>query len=307
MKSFSSALLLMVCLAIAGNVPAEARPASHSGTSSSFKKGFSSQKSNSAARHSKPAAPPANRQSGPGAFGQQAGSPASGQQQRNRSAMSRDVDRSAAEANALKTLDQRRNAANNQPLPPLNDTLRQPASPAQPPSPVYRAPGYQQQSSGNGNGLMAGVLGFMLGRAMSQSNQPVSHPTTNGSQQTQATQQPGAAAPAPAIVPADGAVVGGMPGLGDTAASAATANVGVPSAAATTPQPGATMPPAAAPAPQPGAAMPPAAAPAPSFMSSVLRWFAWLSVLSLLAWACVYSVRKFRRLRAAPNYSFERN
>lgn len=300
MKSFSSALLLMVCLAIAGNVPAEARPASHSGTSSSFKKGFSSQKNNSAARHSKPAAPPANRQSGPGAFGQQAGSPASGQQQRNRSAMSRDVDRSAAEANALKTLDQRRNAANNQPLPPLNDTLRQPASPAQPPSPVYRAPGYpapgpgyQQQSSGNGNGLMAGVLGFMLGRAMSQSNQPVSHPTTNGSQQTQATQQPGAAGPAPAMVPADGTVVSGMPGLGDTAASAATANAGVPSAAATTPQP--------------GAAMPAAAAPAQSFMASVLRWFAWLSVLSLLAWAAVYSVRKFRRLRAAPNYSFERN
>lgn len=214
--------------------------------------------------------------------------------------MSRDVDRSAAEANALRTLDQRRNAANNQPLPPLNDTLRQPQPQPQPPSSVYRAPGYpapgpgyQQQPSGNGNGLMAGVLGFMLGRAMSQSNQPVSHPTTNGSQQTQTQQQPGAAGPVPAPAMADGAVVGGMPGLGDTAAPAATASVSVPPVAAT--------------APQPGAAMLPAAAPAQSFMASVLRWFAWLSVISVLGWACVYSVRKFRRLRAAPNYSFERN
>lgn len=266
MKSFSFALLLMVCLAVAGNVPAQARPASHSGTSSSFKKGFSSQKNNAAARHSKPAAPPANRQSGPGAFGQQAGSPASAPPQRNRSAMSRDVDRRAAEANALKTLDQRRNAASKQPLPPLNDTLRQP----QPPSPVYRAPaspgpGYQQQPSGNG--LMAGVLGFMLGRAMSQSHQPVSYPTTNHGQ-TQAPPPPGVAEASSA----EGAgVVGGMPGLAE---------------------------------PHPAAV---AAQTEPSFLASVLRWFAWLSVLSLLAWAAAFSVRKFRRLRTGPNYSFERN
>lgn len=260
MKSFRSALLLTVCLALAGNVPVYAGATSHSGTSSSFKSGFSSQKSN-AARHSRPSAPPANRQSGPGAFGQQAGSPA--QPQRNTSAMSRDVDQSASRANALKTLDERRAAA-NQPLPPLNDTLRQP----QQPSPVYRAPaypapgpGYQQQPSGSGNGLMAGVMGFMLGRAMSQSHQPVAYPTTSGNQPAT---QPAATTMG---TDSDGRVTG-MPGLGV---------------------------PAAAPAPQ------------PSFFMSVLRWFAWLSVLSLLMWAVVYSVRKFRRLRAAPNYSFERN
>jgi hypothetical protein len=267
MKSFSSALLLMVCLALAGNVPAQARPASHSGTSS-FKSGFSSQKNN-AARHARPAPPPANRQSGPGAFGKQAGSPA--QPQRNTSAMSRDVDQGASRANALKTLDQRRAASNApQPLPPLNDTLRQPQqAPRQAPAAPYPAPGpvYQQQSSGNG--LMAGVLGFMLGRAMSQTNQPVAYPTTNGSQPApQASTQSTAAAPGP-----DGAgLVAGMPGLGAPAAAPVTA-----------------------------------ASPAPSFFSSVLRWFAWLSVISLLLWAAVYSVRKFRRLRAAPNYSFERN
>jgi hypothetical protein len=92
--------------------------------------------------------------------------------------------------------------------------------------------------------MMAGVIGFMLGRAMSQSNQPVAYPTTHGN-------PPALDAPAPAAVPA-----------------------------------------------------PP---PEPSFMARVLRVFAWLSVVSLLFWAAVYSVRKFRRLRAAPNYSFERN
>ncbi|RZT05584.1 hypothetical protein SAMN05216319_5120 [Duganella sp. CF402] len=256
----------MVCLAFAGNVPAEARPASHSGTSKSFKSGFSSQKNNSAA-HSRPA-PPANRQSGPGAFGQQAGSPA--QQQRNTSAMSRDVDQSAARERALRTLDQRRTAANApQPLPPVPAPRPAPAYGAPPyaPSPVYAPPAQQS------NGLMAGVLGFMLGRAMSQSNQPVAYPTTNGNQPAPAATVPADAAGAAATAGPDGTgLVGGMPGLGAPA-------------------------PAAIPAPPPE----------PSFMAGVLRLFAWLSILSLLGWAAFYSVRKFRRLRAGPNYSFERN
>ncbi len=255
MKSFQSALLLMVCLALAGNVPALARPASHSGTSKSMKSGFSSQKNNTAL-HSKPAPPAANRQSGPGAFGQAAGSPA--QPQRGTSAVSRDVDRSAAEANALKTLDQRRAAANAP--PPLNDTLRQPQGPAQqrpayqppypapPPSPVYQQPGSA------GSGWLAGAVGFMLGHAMSQSHQPVAYPTQSGGQ------------PAPQPAASGDGMVAGMPGLG-----------------------------APAPAPQ------------PSFVGSVLRWFIGLSVLSLLVWVGVYFVRKLRRLRAGPHYSFERN
>jgi len=198
--------------------------------------------------------------------------------------MSRDVDQSAARERALNTLDQRRAAANApQPLPPLNDTLRSPPQPQRPapayggapyagPPPVYAPPA--QQSSG----LMHGLLGFMLGRAMSQGNQPVAYPTTSGQPApAPATGAPGAAGTAAsggATAPAtDGAgLVGGMPGLGAPA-------------------------PAANPAPPP----------APSFMARVLRWFAWLSVLSLLVWAAVYSVRKFNRLRAAPNYSFERN
>jgi hypothetical protein len=288
MKSIRSALLLIVCLAFLGNVPAAARPASHSGTSKSFKSGFSSQKNNSAA-HNRPS-PPANRQSGPGAFGKQAGSPA--QPQRNTSAMSRDVDQSASRDRALKTLDERRAAANApQPLPPLNDTLRQPGQSApQRPAPVYGAPPYAGPSpvyappAQQSNGLMAGVLGFMLGRAMSQTNQPVAYPTTSGN-------QPAPAASAPvATVPA---------GTNDTASGTTAATPGLEGAGMVAGMPGLGTPaPVAAPAPPP---------PAPSFMSSVLRLFAWLSVISLLAWAAVFSVRKFRRLRAAPNYSFERN
>ena len=265
MKSFHSMLVLVICLAMAGNAPAEARPGQHSGTSSSYKSGFSSQKNNSVRK----SAPPANRQSGPGAFGNPAGSPASAQPQRNSSAMSRDVDQSAARANALRTLEARRAAANAQPLPPLNDTLRRPqqagTAPAyQTPQPVYQPP--VQQSSGNG--LMHGLMGFMLGRAMSQSNQPVSYPTVNGGQQPAAQPVTGTSGAA-----VGASMVGGMPGLGDAPAMA------------------------------------PAAPPQQSFGASVLRWFIWLSVLSALVWAAVYSVRKLRRLRAGnhPNYSFERN
>ncbi|MFS2005653.1 hypothetical protein ACEN9F_18660 [Duganella sp. CT11-25] len=268
MKSFHSVLVLVICLAMAGNAPAEARPGQHSGTSSSYKSGFSSQKNNPGRGKSAP--PPASRQSGPGAFGKAPGSPASAQPQRNTSAMSRDVDQSAARDNALRTLEARRAAANAPPpLPPLNDTLRrpQPAPGYQTPPPVFQPP--VQQSSGNG--LMHGLLGFMLGRAMSQSNQPVAYPSTGNG-------QPPAAQPANGSV-AGGAVagagmIGGMPGLGA---------------------------PAAAPVPVPPQQQ--------SFGASVLRWFIWLSVLSVIVWTVVYSVRKLRRLRAGntPNYSFERN
>ncbi|WP_332852635.1 hypothetical protein [Duganella sp. S19_KUP01_CR8] len=266
MKSFHTALLLTLCLALGTDGLAEARPSSHSGTSSSYKSGFSSQKNNST--RSSPVAPPANRQSGPGAFGKAPGSPASATP-RNTSAASRDLDQSAAQANALKTLDARRAAAaapTTPPPPPLSDTVSRSQ-----PSPVYQAPPVYQQApvivQQPSNGLMHGVLGFMLGRAMSQSHQPVSYPTTTA---------PAAGSPAPA--PADNAavqagMVNGMPGLGD---------------------------------PVPAAQAP---APAPSFLATVARWLVWLGVLSVMAWALVYTVRKLRRLRSgnATNYSFERN
>lgn len=212
MKLFHSALVLTLCLALGGNVVAQARTSAHSGTSSSYKSGFSSQKSNAA--RSSPAAPPAGRQSGPGAFGKAAGSPASATP-RNTSAASRDLDQSAARANALKTLDARRAAAAAPTAPPpLNDTVSRPQ-----PSQVYQAPPAYQQApiivQQPSSGLMHGVLGFMLGRAMSQSHQPVSYPATTAP----------AGAPAPADSGAGGAsragMVGGMPGLGDPVPAAA--------------------------------------------------------------------------------------
>jgi hypothetical protein len=269
MKSVHSALVLVLSLAMVCNLPA-ASASPHSGTSPSYKSGFSSQKSNSA--RSKPASPPAGRQSGPGAFGKAPGSPASAQPQRNSSSMSRDMDQSAARANALKTLDARRAAASAPPpLPPVNDTVMrpQPQPVYQTPPPAYQGPVYQQPS----NGLMHGLLGFMLGRAMSQSSQPVSYPTVN---QGQSNGQANGQGSGQASGQADGGgMVAGMPGLGA---------------------------PAPAPAPAP-------AAPAQSFGASVLRWFIWLGVLSIMAWAAVYVVRKLRRLRAgnSTHYSFERN
>lgn len=151
------------------------------------------------------AAPPASRQSGPGAFGKAPGSPASATP-RNTSAASRDLDQSAAQANALKTLDARRAAAAPTAPPPLNDTVSRPQ-----PSPVYQAPPVYQQApiivQQPSSGLMHGVLGFMLGRAMSQSHQPVAYPTAT---------TPAAGSPAPADTgAAQAGMVNGMPGLGD--------------------------------------------------------------------------------------------
>jgi hypothetical protein len=207
MKSFHSVLLLTLCLALGNGALAQARPTSHSGTSSSYKSGFSSQKSNSS--KSAPTAPPANRQSGPGAFGKAPGSPASATP-RNSSAASRDLDQSAAQANALKTLDARRAAAATPaPLPPNDTVLGQRQAPVYQAPPVYQQPPVivQQPSSG----LMHGVLGFMLGRAMSQSHQPVAYPTTSGG-----------TAPAPVAVDPQSGMVNGMPGLGAPVPAATT-------------------------------------------------------------------------------------
>jgi hypothetical protein len=285
MKPFQSALLLSFCLALGASAPAQAEAKPYSGTSSSYKSGFSSQKGNAA--RSRPSAPPANRQSGPGAFGKAPGSPASAYPRNsptNSSAASRDLERSAAQARALNNLDTRRAAERAPaPLPPLNDTpLRPPAS--RPPDTVTAGntatatapPGYPQQvivqqPAGN-SGLMSGVVGFMLGRAMSQANQPVAYPTSPTAP-AHPTTAPGVPPPTPAIN-RDGQLTG-MPGLGDA-----------PAINARTPAP-----------------------PQPSFGAGVLRWFAWLGLASGIAWAAVFAVRKVRSLRAArqPHYSFERN
>ena len=189
MKSTGIAWLLVVALAVSLQGPVQARPASHFGTPSSLRSGFSSQKSLPA-----PSAPPANaRSSGPGSFGKAAAPQAD---PGGSSASSRDMAQNAAQANALKTLDARRAAAAP---PPLNDTASR--APQSAPMPVYNQPAYPQQLpqpiivQQHGSGLMSGVVGFMLGRAMSQQTQ-MSYPPYGQS-------YPGAPA-AGATVSADG-------------------------------------------------------------------------------------------------------
>lgn len=320
MKPLQFALLLTVAMAFASTTPAQARPVTshHSGTSS-YKSGFSSQKSNSPRQTQ--AAPAADRQSGPGAFGRASGSPASatppGQpRQSAQSAMSRDMDQNAAQANALRTLDARRAtaagpASGAAPLPPLNDTAMRPQ-----PAPVYQTPPMYQQPTvivqQPSSGLMNGMLGFMLGRAMSHNNQTVVYTNGNG-----------------AGNPGNGGVVngnggngnngggnnngngnGGDSGNGGNANNSGSGDGGADGNGKLAGMPGLGDPAdVAAAAAAAATAAQARAAPAPSFGASVLRLFAWLSVIGLMVWTVVYSVRKLRRLRAgnATNYSFERN
>jgi hypothetical protein len=93
------------------------------------------------------------------------------------------MEQSTAQANALKTLDARRAAAAAPPpLPPLNDPVLRPQQPGAPP-PQYQQPGYQQrpyQQPGQpiivqqpNNGLMHGVIGFMLGQSLGSGHRDV--------------------------------------------------------------------------------------------------------------------------------------
>lgn len=164
MKSTGIACLLVVALAVGVQGPVQARPASHFGTPSSMRSGFSSQKSSPP-----PSAPPSAQRSGNlGSFSKST-PPAD---PRSNSAAHRDMAQNTAQANALKTYDARRAAAT---APPMNDTVAR--APQSAPLPVYNQPAYPQQIpqpiivQPQSNGLMHGVIGFMLGRAMSQHTQ----------------------------------------------------------------------------------------------------------------------------------------
>lgn len=166
MKSTGIACLLVVALAVGVQGPVQARPASHFGTPSSMRSGFSSQKHSPA-----PSAPPSAQRSG------QLGSFSKSTPQadpRSNSAANRDMAQNAAQANALKTYDARRAAATPPPPVANNGVARAPQSA---PMPVYNQPAYPQQIpqpiivQPQSSGLMHGVIGFMLGRAMSPHTQ----------------------------------------------------------------------------------------------------------------------------------------
>jgi hypothetical protein len=180
MKSLQFALILALLLpAAGGDALALSRSAAHSATPRSFKSGFSSQKalptSVAPARSGfgsfgsatpAPAAPSAVPGAKPsfGSFGKAADTGVSAPA---KSALTKNLDTNAANANALRTLDERKAAAAAAAAPVTAPvTAGMPAPQYNPaPQPLYHAPQpiIVQQRSGMGDMFM----GFMLGRALS--------------------------------------------------------------------------------------------------------------------------------------------
>ncbi|WP_317201343.1 hypothetical protein [Janthinobacterium sp.] len=291
MKSFQIALLVALLLPLGGNALADSRPTGKSsGSSSSYKSGFSSQrggdarpasgsgkssfgsfggKQPAAAPRATPSAAdegaaPARPKSGFGSFGGARGDAAA--PAKSDSALSRELEQKSANANALKTLDARRAAAAAPPpLPPLNPMLppnqapgynqaQQPYNQAQQPynQPQQQAPVVVQQS----NGLGGAVAGYMLGRAM---NGGSNHGGYN-----------------------NGAYGNGGNNGNNGNSNGGNSNGGVAGA--------------------------PPAVPQASFGGALLRTFVWLAVLGALGWLIYYGVKRLRagKARSAANYSFER-
>jgi uncharacterized protein YgiB involved in biofilm formation len=197
--------------------------------------------------------------------------------------MSRKLDRERSEANALRTLDERRaaqaaqernNAARPAPggsyaddrraPPPQGYGYGQAPAPAQPPVIV-------QQNGGSGLGHI--VAGAILARSMSNAH---ANNSNNGANNNGSN---GGYYPAPSG------------SAGDLANQAGAGSVGAGSVGAGTAAAGQARP----------------AAPASS--GSVLGTIVWLCVLALIAWGIwrVMKRRKARREADKPNYSFERN
>jgi hypothetical protein len=298
MKAFQLALIVALIVPLGGNAVADPRPAKHSGTSSSYKSGFSSQKatrSNSGSqpkfgsfgskqKQSTPAPAPSSdgsaaaqgKRGGFGSFGSGNGSNNTAQQQRQSgSAMSRDLDQSDAQARAQRTLEARRAGANT--LPPLNDRVpgvdrarQQPYGPA--PAPYGQQQPYNQPSppvqqnrgNGSGGGLGAALMGFMLGHSMSAGAHPGAGYPGNGAGTNPATNTGNVAAQNSQV--ANGADAG----LSQLA---------------------------------------PAAQQQSSFGSTVLRTFVWLALLGAIGWGMYFGIRAMRRgkERRSANYSFERD
>jgi hypothetical protein len=205
--------------------------------------------------------------------------------------MSRKLDRERSEANALRTLDERRaaqaaqernNAARPAPGGSYADDRRAPPpqgngygygngqapAPAQPPVIV-------QQNGGSGLGHI--VAGAILARSMSNAH---ANNNNNGSNNNGGNGGNGGYYPAPSG------------SAGDLANQAGAGSVGAGSVGAGT-----------------AAAAGQARPAAPASGGSVLGTIIWICVLALIAWGIwrVLKRRKARRDADKPNYSFERN
>jgi hypothetical protein len=269
------ALSLMLPLALA--VPADAKPSS---SSSSFKSGFSSQRSSSSSSSSSSRSSSSAAKKSGGGFGS-FGSSKAADANKSDSALSRKLDRERSEANALRTLDERRAAqaarearpapGYNQPAGGYADDRRAPPqgygygsapAPAQPPIIV---------NNNGGGGLGHIVAGAILARSAANAH-------ANGNNGNNGNNSNGGGYyPAPSG------------SAGELANQAGAGSVGVSN--------GAT---AATAAP---------ATPAKSSGGSVFGTIVWLGVLALIGWAVYRMIKRRRARREAnkPNYSFERN
>jgi hypothetical protein len=264
-STYAHAVLALALILPLASLPVDARPSS----SSSFKSGFSSQRSSSSSSSS---SSKSSKSSGSfGSFSRKSAADA----RKSDSALSRKLDKERADANALRTLDERRAAqaardGRNQARPAPEYDRRAPqqgngygygnaSPPAQPPVIV---------NNNGGSGLGHVVAGAILARQAANAHANDNH-ADNGNGNS------GGYYPAP-----DGSA-------GDLANQAGANSVGGGAAAAS-------------------------AAPAPAARDSggsLFGTFAWLCVLSLVGW-CVYFAwkrAKVRRAAGKPNYSFERN
>lgn len=194
MKIFQLALIAALLCAPAGQALADPRP-SNAGKSTSFKGGFSSQKkasdsqsqarrgnTTSGAYNARPNNDGSRPKGGFGSFNQGSQDMPAQAPTRSRSALSRELEQQNAQANALRTLDERRAARNAPPpLPPLN-----PVEPRNRPQPEYDAPSYSQPRQ-NGplvqrsdSGIGGVVTGYVLGRLANGGNRSGGMNPNNG-------------------------------------------------------------------------------------------------------------------------------
>ena len=281
------AAVVAIVVAIVAANPADARP------SGSFRGGFSSGRSTV----SRPAATP--RQPSFGSFGQrQSQPPVAARTPQRDSAMSRDLDRRAAQEQAIRTFDSRnagsaaagspstaaRSGAAVPPLPPLNPAMPGGAGGSGGGS-YGTSGGYAQRGQPAGaatsaatpvivrdssNGWLWGIGGFMLGRAASGHAAPAPAP---------ATQQ----APAPSVDTS-----GNTGAMADAAGANDIATAGSTSGNAGQPQ---------------------AAKPAAHESSTLARLAVALLLGGLvwLAWKAFRLMSAAQEVKKHANYSFERN
>jgi hypothetical protein len=187
LKTFSKyahvALALSLTLTLAAS-PVDARPSGSSSSSSSSKSSFGSFSRKSAAKAPHSGGAPTKARGGFGSFGS---APAS-DSHRSDSALSRKLDKESSEANALRTLDERRAAQAARNAPPSASNDGQPAGSYQdnartPPPQGYPAqpPIIIRQDSGLGKVVAGAILARSAANAHANNNNNGYYPAPNGS------------------------------------------------------------------------------------------------------------------------------